>query len=132
MLTDSCGLQSTGNLSGAPSMNLTSDITYSASQSAYQGNAIKLNGSLYNSASAYSNMLNLPMTGGFTLSGWYYIEKTKSSSLFCDFAYTTASGSSSWQFNFFLQNGGLNYGLGNHCSFLFYLQGFQCHRSDSN
>lgn len=117
MLTDQCGLTATGSspaTSNAPAMQLTAGITYQTSQSALQGNALRLNGdsNVFANTATSSLLLNLQyMTAGYSCGAWLYLEQFSPTGFaICEFFY--ASGSSvALGSHFWLFQGGFFYHL---------------------
>jgi hypothetical protein len=73
MLTDQCGVSSTGRLANIPAMIASAGTAYNASQSLLQGNALWMNGVQgVNCSTPLTSLLNFNYTQtGFTISGWY-------------------------------------------------------------
>ncbi len=114
MLTDTCGLTSTGTLVGVPSVSLTTGTSYNNSQSVYQGNAVRFNGSA--GVYAYTSTSSLFNVGyfntGFTMSGWYSFESIPNSDGMCFFEFGYLSGGSyTFLISFWLFKFGLYYYL---------------------
>ena len=73
MLTDKCGNTSTGNVSGMPYMIFNAAVTYAASQTVYQGQAVQLSNTYGYTIKSPSMSQVVTAVGGYTFTGWYYI-----------------------------------------------------------